>query len=252
MSHLPSPEPPPQEDTLTIGQLADYLGWSARLVEGLIRGEHLPASQIDGQWRFRREEVVHWLQQKIRNLDSVQVSELDGGLEGSLLASGAYVSERGDRLGSRLHPAGIELDVPAYSKSGVLRSLVNLAEATGLLTDRDALHTSLLDRESLCSTAVGDGVAFVHPRRPLPQAIRREFLCFLRTCSPVDFGAENGAGSTLFFLLCARDERSHLHAMARLARILQAGGLELARSASSASEFKEAFTAIEQSIPPTR
>ncbi|MDP3850468.1 MAG: PTS sugar transporter subunit IIA [Luteolibacter sp.] len=239
-----------QQEYLSIGQLAAYLGWSTRFIEGLVRGEHLPGLEIDGQWRFRRDDVVDWLEQKIQTLDTARVTELETKMETSLLADGVFRTTRTDRLASRLPLKGIALDVPATTKTEVLRSLAALAEATGLLFDKDYLLASLVDREALCSTAMPGGVALCHPRRPIPTVIQRQFLCFLRTAAPVDFGAEDGEGTSAFFLLCTPDDRSHLHGLARLARILQGDTLDILKSASSTEDVLRAIAEAEARIQP--
>ncbi len=243
------PENITQHEYLTIGQLAAYLGWSPRFIEGLVRGEHLPGLEIDGEWKFRRNAVVDWLEQKIQTLDTVRVSELETTMETSLLADGVFRTTRTDRLTSRLPVQGIALDVELSTKSGVLRALTVLADATGLLLDKDHLLASLADRESLCSTAVPGGVALCHPRRPVPSVIQRQFLCFLRTSNPVDFGAEDDEGTSVYFLLCAPDARSHLHGLARLARILQGDTLEKLKAATSAENVLAVLADAEAKIP---
>jgi PTS system nitrogen regulatory IIA component len=248
MNQNPNSENLSQQDYLTIGQLAAYLGWSPRFIEGLVRGEHLPGLEIDGQWRFRRDDLVDWLEQKIQTLDTARVSELEAKMESALLAAGVFRTTRTDRLASRLPLKGIALDVPLTTKSDVLRALASLAESTGLLFDRDYLLASLVDRESLCSTAMPGGVALCHPRRPIPSVIQRQFLCILRTATPVDFGAEDGEGTSVFFLLCTPDDRSHLHGLARLARILQGGTLEVLKSAVSSEDVLAALAAAEAKI----
>jgi len=60
-----NPETIAPQEYLTVGQLSTYLGWTPRFIDGLVRGEHLPGFEIDGQWRFRRGDVVDWLEQKI-------------------------------------------------------------------------------------------------------------------------------------------------------------------------------------------
>lgn len=248
-----TPEEAIERNELSIGQLATYLGWSPRFIEGLVRGERLPCRDVDGQWRFRREDVVDWLEQKIQTLDAAHVSELEARMESSLVAEGVFRKpQRADRLSSRLPLRGIALDVQLSSKSQVLRGLADLAEATGLLYDKDYLLASLVDRESLCSTALPGGLALCHPRRPIPLAIERQFLCFLRTATPVDFGAEDGEGTSLFFLLCTPDDRSHLHGIARLARLIHGGAAGPLGTASSSEELiaflADAETRVQQPI----
>ncbi|MBC7979593.1 MAG: PTS sugar transporter subunit IIA [Armatimonadetes bacterium] len=238
-----------KSEYLTIGQLASNLGWSTRFIEGLVRGERLPGLEIDGVWHFRRDEVIDWLEQKIQTLDANRVLQLERRVESSLVADGIYQRPVAiDRLTSRMPDDGISLDAHITSKTDVLRALVCLAERTGLLFDRDYLLASLMDREALCSTAMPGGVALCHPRRPIPAAISTQFVCFLRTLKPVDFGSEDGEGTSVFFLLCAPDDRSHLYGLARVARIIHNGALDSLKNAKSEAEVKKAITAVENVI----
>ncbi len=237
-----------QSESINIGQLSAYLGWSPRFIEGLVRGEHLPGLEVDGQWRFRRDDVVEWLEQKIQTLDTARVSELEAKMESSLLADGTFRTTRTDRLTSRLPLKGIALDVEVSGKAEILRAIATTAESTGLLFDREHLLASLIDRESLCSTAMPGGVALCHPRRPIPSIIQRQFLSFVRTAAPVDFGAEDGEGTSLFFLLCTPDDRSHLHGLARLARILHGGTLDALKAAASSEDIISTLADAESRI----
>lgn len=238
-----------KNEYLTIGQLASNLGWSVRFIEGLVRGERLPGLEIEGIWHFRRDEVIDWLEQKIQTLDSSRVLQLERRVEQSLVSDGTYVrSVAIDRLASRMPEEGISLDVHIKSKTEVLRALVCLAERTGLLYDRDYLLASLMDREALCSTAMPGGLALCHPRRPIPAAISTQFVCFLRTIKPVEFGAQDGEGTSVFFLLCAPDDRSHLYGLARIARIIHNGALADLKAARTEHDVKLVITRVENEI----
>lgn len=238
-----------KSDYLTLGQLASNLGWSVRFIEGLVRGERLPGLEIDGAWHFRRDDVIDWLEQKIQTLDASRVKQLEKRVESSLVADGFYRRPVAiDRLVSRIPDSGISLDVPLGSKSDVIRALVDLAEHTGLLYDRAHLHASLLDREALCSTAMPGGVALCHPRRPIPAAVSTQFVCLLRTQHPVDFGSPDGEGTSVFFLLCSPEDRSHLYGLARVARILHAGALDEIKRAENESDIKQVITTYENRI----
>lgn len=210
------------DNTLNLGELASYLGWSTRFIEGLVRGEKLPSHNRDGQLVFRRDEIIEWLDRKIQTLDAARVVELDLKFEHDLLQTGVFKQQRPDQLTAQLPLEGILIDTPVDTKSAVLRTLVDLAWHSGRLLDREHLHASLLERESLISTALPGGIAICHPRRPLPGAIQELLLVFMRTAGAVDFGAPDGQPTRLYFLLCAPDDQSYLHSLARLSRILHA------------------------------
>ena len=229
----------------TLGELAAALGWSARFIEGLVRGEKFPAIETDGKLLFDRTAVTDWLQQKIQTLDERHIRALEDHIETDLIEKGVFRTHRSDRLASRLPLRGVALDLAIDSPQDILRALSEIAAGTGNVSDKSLLLYSLVEREPLCSTALPGGFAICHPRRPLRSAIERQFLCCIRTSQPIAFGSEDGELTRLFFLLCAPDDRSHLHGIARLARILHAEESKLLFTASDAETFKETLAFIE-------
>ena len=221
----------------------------------------------EGVWRNPSGNEVSWENGAAARFPSLKATEIFVDIPSEVVATSArseksqlHLSGTGplvlscDSTANPIHvlamPTGITLDVPLTTKADVLRALSTLAEATGLLYDRDHLLASLVDRESLCSTAMPGGVALCHPRRPIPSIIQRQFLCFLRTPTPVNFGAEDGDGTSLFFLLCTPDDRSHLHGLARLARVLHGGTLDALKNAASSDEVVAVLANAESQIRP--
>ena len=76
----------------------------------------------------------------------------------------------------------------------------------------------------MVSTALPTGVAFPHPRRPLPTALGESVMAFGRTASGVPYGDPNGGLTDCFFLICCRDDQTHLRVLARLTRLLLRDG----------------------------
>jgi PTS system nitrogen regulatory IIA component len=92
-------------------------------------------------------------------------------------------------------------------------------------------------------------VAIPHPRRPLPSALGESVLAFGRTLTGIPFGAPMGGLTDLFFLVCCRDDRTHLRVLARLTRLLQRPGfLDELREAETPSAVWEAITAGEEQL----
>ena len=73
--------------------------------------------------------------------------------------------------------------------------------------------------EQMCSTALGPGVAFPHPRRQMSEALTDSLVAFARTPSGIPFGAPDGSLTDLFFLICSCEDHVHLRVLARLARL---------------------------------
>lgn len=214
-----------------LGEVAATFGWTTRFVERLAATGKLPGVEVDGQWRFSREELIDWLDQKIQTLDADEVAGLEHKFEAELRSAARQV-----RIADRLRPELVALDPRLNGKPEVLKELVSLAEKTGALRDAPQLHASLLEREALCSTALPGGLAICHPRRPVPHLVSRTVLAVLRTAQAIAFGAEDGEPTRLFFLIAATDDRAHLYALARLVRVLRGSTLAALHRAQSADE----------------
>jgi PTS system nitrogen regulatory IIA component len=88
-----------------------------------------------------------------------------------------------------------------------------------------------------------------HPRHPLPYDISDSFVLAGRTWRGVPYGAEDGTLTQLFFMICCKDERTHLHVLARLARLLaERESVEALLATEDPDEFREALAEAEKKI----
>ena len=91
--------------------------------------------------------------------------------------------------------------------------------------DNDARKTllkALQERESLCSTGIGDGIALPHCRNALVGLVDKPILVFGRHDQGIAYGAVDGHPARLFFLIVATNVSQHLQILAKLSRILRA------------------------------
>lgn len=234
---------------LTLGEVATFLGWSPRIVERLAVGGSLPGTETDGQWRFRRDDLIDWLDRKLQTLDAARIAELEHRLEEEMEEEGMLARPHPTLLTTKLRPEGIMLNSTVTRKDAMLKELVALAERTGGVLNAGQLHASLVERETLLSTALPGGVAICHPRRPLALALRdNALLCFARARRAIPFGAEDGRPTQLFFLYCASDERMHLHGLARLVRVLDDATRDALRKVETAAALIPLIHAREDAI----
>ena len=115
---------------------------------------------------------------------------------------------------------GIDADLSATDKLGVLRQMAHLAELQGADINSEEFTEVLLERESLGSTGIGGGIAIPHGKMG---GIRRTVIVFGRSIKGVDFEAVDSRPCHLFFLLAAPDGSAglHLKALARISRLLR-------------------------------
>ena len=83
------------------------------------------------------------------------------------------------------------------------------------------LFRALQERESLCSTGIGDGIALPHARNALVGLVDHPVIVFGRHETGIPFGAVDGGPAKLFFLLVAPTVSQHLQILARLSRMLR-------------------------------
>jgi PTS system nitrogen regulatory IIA component len=98
--------------------------------------------------------------------------------------------------------------------------MVELAANTGWLWDAAKMGEAVRAREDMLPTALENGVALLHPRRPLAGILGQAFLALGRTARGIPFGAPRGTLTDLFFLICSVDDRGHLRVLARLSRLI--------------------------------
>jgi PTS system nitrogen regulatory IIA component len=107
----------------------------------------------------------------------------------------------------------------ANSKKQVLQLLAEKAAATTGLPEREIFDT-ILQRERLGSTGVGNGIAIPHGKLP---GVKQITGVFARLEHPVDFEALDDQPVDLVFLLLAPEGAGadHLKALSRIARVLR-------------------------------
>jgi PTS system nitrogen regulatory IIA component len=143
----------------------------------------------------------------------------------------------------------VAVPLPASTRASVLKELVNLAEQSWQVYDPDAVLDAVRAREEMASTALPGGVAIPHPRRPLRNALGESVVAFGRTASGLPFGSPGGGLTDVFFLVCCRDERTHLRVLARLTRLLQRPDfLDELRSAETPAEAYRVIVRAEEQL----
>jgi PTS system nitrogen regulatory IIA component len=107
----------------------------------------------------------------------------------------------------------------ANSKKQILQMLSEKAADVTGLPEREIFDT-LLQRERLGSTGVGNGIAIPHGKLP---GIKKITGVFARLDTPVDFEALDDQPVDLVFLLLAPESAGadHLKALSRIARLLR-------------------------------
>jgi nitrogen PTS system EIIA component len=138
--------------------------------------------------------------------------------------------------------------IPALKVNSKKQALQELAAKAAKLTDQNerSVFETLLQREKLGSTGIGNGIAIPHGKLA---KLERLFGLFARLERPVDFDALDGQPVDLVFLLLAPEGAGadHLKALARIARLLR--DRDVARKLRE-SRDAEALYAVLTLTPP--
>lgn len=125
-------------------------------------------------------------------------------------------------LSQWISPATIELSMRATQRDEALEELVSkIPEIKAMPEARRTLLRALQERETLCSTGIGDGIALPHSRNALVGLVEKPVIVFGRSAQGIAFGSVDGVPARLFFLLVAPTVSQHLQVLARLSRLLR-------------------------------
>lgn len=124
------------------------------------------------------------------------------------------------KLSSLLRSEAIVVPLKNYDKKLLIEELLNAAMATGEILDRNRALQALLERESLGSTGLENGLAIPHART---DAVNGIVMALGVAPQGIDFQSADGQLCYLFFLLLASDEHTttYVQALAQIVRLNQ-------------------------------
>ena len=192
---------------LTFRDILRVFHVSEKTVRGWIDKKHMPCVVANEQYRFNYINLLEWaLENNIKLTPEIlDLSETE--FEDHILSSA-------------LKSGGIHYDVAGNSRQEVLKAVVEISSLPQGM-DRKNLFEMLWARESMASTAIGNGVAIPHVRNPIVLHIDQPVItvCFLK--SPIDFKALDRKPVFVLFTVFSPSVKIHLSLLARLAFCLQ-------------------------------
>ncbi len=222
---------------LDVDELATYLHLTPQQVRKLADRDQLPGRRIGGAWRFSEAEVHAWLESRIGASDLEELSQVQKVVD----RWSDRESDEGE-LGELLRIDAIEIPLAARTRTSVVRRICSLAEKTGVLWDASKMVEAVLAREDLHPTALDNGVALLHPRRPQASILAEPMLALGVSSQPLPFGNQSGHLTDVFFLICSTDDRVHLQVLAKISRMLS--GTEFLREIRDCTSAGEAYELV--------
>ncbi len=133
----------------------------------------------------------------------------------------------------------VTIDLKSQTKQDAISELAQLLHANNRIPDAAAVTISLLEREKLGSTGIGQGIAIPHAKSP---SVDRVVAALGISRKGIDFDALDGEPVYLVFLLIAPPDSSglHLKVLARISRLLKDKFFRQAlREAKSSDEIQK-------------
>jgi PTS system nitrogen regulatory IIA component len=148
-----------------------------------------------------------------------------------------------------MRPENVFLDFSAENKYDAIRILSEKAKDLKLVRDARWLYEVVVAREELISTAIGNGVALLHPRHLHPSKIKTPSILFGRSSEPVDFDAPDNKPVNIFFMLLLHNDKQHLFSLSYISKlIMNSENLDSFTSAVDAAEIHKALTVIPEQL----
>jgi len=119
-----------------------------------------------------------------------------------------------------LEKDSIELDLKAKNKKEVIEEMIEVLGKKNAIVDKKVAVESLLEREELGSTGVGQGIAIPHSKT---KGVKELVGVFGVSRQGVDFDALDGETVNIFFMLLAPEGAAGLmlKALARVSNFLK-------------------------------
>lgn len=134
------------DEILTIEEVAEYIRVSSRTVYDWAQKGEIPAGKIGTVWRFKKSEIVRWLNEKL-----------------TPQAARPAFEENPVQVRNILSPDRVIFIDHAAKRDALVELAQNLATAPQVKHEQE-LVTEILRREELMSTAIGRGIAIPHVR----------------------------------------------------------------------------------------
>ncbi|MBI4364631.1 MAG: PTS sugar transporter subunit IIA [Candidatus Latescibacteria bacterium] len=154
-------------------------------------------------------------------------------------------------LSELLNEQAISLSLKSRDKESCIKELVQLLESSHRVDTKGEILSKVLQRESMMSTGIGNGVAIPHGKTRLLD--RLVAACGISTMG-IDFDSMDGEPATLFILLVSPESLRgpHVKALANVSRLLKEESVResLRRSGSPAGFLATLREAESQFLKP--
>jgi nitrogen PTS system EIIA component len=195
---------------LKIKDIADLFDIPENTVRQWIDDKKIPFYKVKNQYYFSKSEINEWI---LRNKLAVSDKILD-----------LKLTEIPVLISELIEKGGVYYDIDGSNLVDVIKNAIGAIPVPSDIT-KDEIESTLIERESMMSTAVGNGIAFPHPRNPVIADVDNEQISVCLLKKPVDFQAIDGKPVHTLFIIISSNSKRHLEILSKLSYLCQQANL---------------------------
>ena len=200
-------------EVLNLKQAAEHVHLEENELRHFAQRGEIEAVKRGDDWFFEHRALDEWAQRNLLAANEKDLKEQHR----VMMDENRRADKQSWGVANLFSVETIDLEIQAKAKAGILRDMTDLAVRGGKVYDEEGLFKELQDREEAASTAIGEGVALLHPRFHDPYLFEESFIAYGRSVRPIFFGAADGEATRHFFVIASTNHEEHLHILARLA-----------------------------------
>ncbi|MDD9156756.1 fructose-specific PTS transporter subunit EIIC [Aliivibrio sp. S4TY2] len=134
------------------------------------------------------------------------------------------------------------LDLKSTSKESIIEEMVNILNDAGKLSNKQQFLADVWAREEIGNTGFEDGIAIPHAKST---AVITPSVAIGISRTGIDYGAEDGLPSDVFFMLASTDgdDNQHIEVLSQISiRLIEDGFTDKLKAAQSKEEALALFT----------
>lgn len=186
---------------LKIKDVSRLLNITEKTVLKWIKEKDMPFYKINHQYRFNKGELNEWI---LKN--NIPIS--DNFLEISELKEKFFIS-------NLVKKGKIFYNIEGKDVNDVIASAINVIDIPIDISKNEVIQ-SLIEREEMMTTGIGEGIAIPHPRNPIITDIEHESISICMLKNEVDFKSiDDKLVHTLLIILSANPRR-HLEILSKI------------------------------------
>jgi PTS system nitrogen regulatory IIA component len=193
---------------LTLQETAKLLDLPVGMVERWIRQGRIPIRKSGENCYFEEAVLEKWA-----TTHNLVFSKMEDELQEA-------DRNRPVSLWSAMEYGGVFHGVPGGDAEEIFEEIISRYDFLNE-TNKELLLQRLMERESLTSTGIGNGIAIPHPRSPLNEVLTQPVISTCFPEKPIDFKALDGKPVFVLFLMISTSVKTHLHLLSRLSFCLR-------------------------------